>query len=172
MSRLEARHTSTCVRSPAGRPWNERSYPMKVPAASAASSRTSISMSSARTSIMDGISVNEAAASMYLVVASDAVEGFPGKAEPVRCRQRAQANQRVARSVTRIGAGEKGQFRFAVRIEDQRRGGWPQTPEAGTNHHAACRSPSGSERLCCKMVDERRLRFRRGRIETWPEGAK
>jgi hypothetical protein len=72
---------------------------------------------------MDGISVNEAAASMYLAVASKTLKGFPGKAEPVRCCQRAQANQRVAGGVARVGAGEEGQLRFAVRIEDQWRGG-------------------------------------------------
>jgi hypothetical protein len=52
---------------------------MKVPATSAASSRTIISISLAPTSIMDGISVNEAATSMHLAAAGAGAETPSGR---------------------------------------------------------------------------------------------
>src|SRR4051812_46470398 len=117
---------------------------MKLPATSAASSRTSISISLLPTSTMDGISVNGAATSMHLAAAAQALERLPGNAEPVRCRQWAQTDQRVARGVAGVRAGEEGEVRFAIGIEDQRRSGWPQTPLAGADHDAARRTPRGS----------------------------
>src|SRR6187399_1282738 len=98
---------------------------MKAPANRAASSLTSISMSSWRISNMRADSRARTPASTALAAIAP-VECLAGHAHPVRQRERAQTNQHVAFGMARVHVREEQQVRACARQQHEWRGGFPQ----------------------------------------------